>query len=305
MRVFKSGGKKLTSCISCFGRGTVILEDCEDLGICLNCNDVSSAISRILDYYGTTYEEFHNYDKYENLFKDLVDVSKDFLYGKKGQKALAYLKNVRCVDEAYLDFYNVGYFPPYFKYDKYEELVQELKYSTPYGFFFGGQIVFPIRSYHFGNVVGFASRHPEKKVFRHNPTNLLYNKKNVVYGFYDNLETIQKHKQLVIVESILDAISFQQLYKDSLKYRNFVPITTLSCSLPKSGFVEYLHQEISVDQVVLGYDNDEIGKDAQKRMLELLRQHPSIVEITKYRRKYASCKDISEELQKARMEGKK
>ncbi len=131
------------------------------------------------------------------LTKDIID--KFYLgYAKKGNNLIEFLKNKGIEKEIAL------------------KLGLIKKGDNGYYDYFRNRIIFPIKNLN-GEVIGFGGRVIDDKdspKYLNSPDTPVYNKKNVLYGIFENKEDIKNLKEVIFVEGYMDLIS---LYKSGIK----------------------------------------------------------------------------------------
>lgn len=139
---------------------------------------------------------------------------------------------------------------------------------------FSGRIIFPIKDTK-GNVVAFGGRSLEGVYgpkYLNSPESIVYNKSNVLYGLYENVDYIREKEEVVVVEGYMDLLSLWQV-----GLRNVV--ATLGTALTQK------HAKILskyVKTVYLMFDNDEAGRKASIQAAKLLLSQGITVKYVKY-----------------------
>jgi len=192
-----------------------------------------------------------------------------------GKHALEYLRKRGFRDETLRDF-NIG-----FALDGWEGLVhaaskasfgqdallesglalQKTPRDTPYDRF-RNRIIFPIQN-QFGRIVGFGARKfddSEGPKYINSPESPVYHKGRLLYGLFQNKDTVRKHDIVILVEGYTDVMA---LYEYGVK----LGVATLGTSMtPNQAQLINRHTK----NVVLLYDADVPGIKAALRGAEVL-----------------------------------
>ena len=167
-----------------------------------------------------------------------------------------------------------------------------LIYKTSRGLFrdrFEGRIMFPIYN-HVGKVVAFTGRifgaqtSDDVPKYVNSPETPVFNKSRVLYGLHKSKMEIAREKTVVVVEGQMDFLMSWQC-----GVRNVVAVSG-------TGFTaEHLEKLRRIaDTVVASFDNDEAGRKAMERMLDILNRHDFHVKVISF----GESKDPAEALQK-------
>lgn len=189
----------------------------------------------------------------------------------EGNKAAEYLKNRNISQETIKDF-SLGY-----ALDKWDGFLNFMKSRSldldmciELGLLiknskgelydrFRGRIIFPIFS-ESGTVIGFGGRtiSDDKVKYLNSPETPLFNKGKNLYGFNITKQFMREKKASILVEGYFDVIS---LYQHGIK--------NISASLGTALTPGQIHllRRVS-EEIFIGYDSDEAGKDATIRGIE-------------------------------------
>ncbi len=149
---------------------------------------------------------------------------------------------------------------------------------------FRGRIMFPLYN-NFGKVVGFSGRILPQwddgkagKYINTSETNI-FNKSRILYGFHKAKPFIKKENESFLVEGQMD---FLALWQEGIK--NAVAVSGTALTL------EHLKtlKRIS-DKLIIGFDNDEAGKKATERAIDLANSLDFEVKVF-----LVSAKDVAE-----------
>lgn len=194
----------------------------------------------------------------------------------EGSKAMDYLKN-RNISKETIDDFSLGY-----ALDKWDGLLNfmkskslDLDMALELGLLiknskgelydrFRGRIIFPIFS-ESGTVIGFGGRtiSDDKVKYLNSPETPLFSKGKNLYGFNITKQFMREKKFSILVEGYFDVIS---LYQHGIK--------NISASLGTALTPGQIHllRRVS-DEIFIGYDSDDAGKDATIRGIEKMFEH--------------------------------
>ena len=203
-----------------------------------------------------------------------AEIFHNALYSDTGKGALKYLHN-RGISDNIIKEFQLGY-----SYDDEKFLLKKLtknytmseiiksglvvKHRDGYVDRFRGRIIFPIFS-HSGNIVAFGGRtlKDDEAKYINSPETPVYNKRSVLYGFFQSKGEIRKSQEVVLVEGYFDFIS---MYGGGVKNA----AASLGTSLTENQAEILSHY---VKKVYVMYDADEAGKRAASRGASLLFQN--------------------------------
>ena len=137
---------------------------------------------------------------------------------------------------------------------------------------FNGRVIFPITDLN-GNVVAFSGRRindDKTSKYINSNENILFNKSECLYNFYEAKTHILQNKLVYIVEGFMDAIA---LYKSNVK--NVVATMGVNLSRQHIKALERMNSK-----VILSLDSDEAGQSAMFKLVEVLKVANLPVEIT-------------------------
>ncbi|MFH1188496.1 MAG: DNA primase [bacterium] len=151
---------------------------------------------------------------------------------------------------------------------KIEDIVRAgLAFRTEKGKYldrFRGRIMFPIHN-HFGKVVGFSGRilpeldTGEMGKYVNSPETPIFNKSRLLYGFWQSKSFVREKNTVIIVEGQMD---FLMLYRDA--------VTNTIASSGTALTVDHLRTlRRFADTIVLIFDNDDAGRMAAERGIDL------------------------------------
>ncbi|OGE84139.1 MAG: DNA primase [Candidatus Colwellbacteria bacterium RIFCSPLOWO2_01_FULL_48_10] len=210
---------------------------------------------------------------------EINEVTKDFYYKQlvKSQNVKSYLSK-RGLHEATIEDFEIGYAPNDFDATsthllksgyKIDDILRAgIVFKTEqgkYGDRFRGRVMFPIHN-HFGKIVGFTGRvlpeydNPNMGKYINSPETQIFNKSKVMYGYWKTKQNIRENKTAVLVEGQMD---FLMMWQSGIKNAAASSGTALT--------IEHLKVLKPIaETVVIAYDNDEAGKIATERALDLL-----------------------------------
>ncbi len=200
-----------------------------------------------------------------------AEIAHNLLYSDIGKEALKYLMERGIKDDVIKEF-SLGYSPDEEKFllnkvikdFTMSEIIKSglvVKYGTGYRDRFRGRIIFPIFS-HSGNIVGFGGRtlKGDSAKYLNSPETPVYNKRNVLYGFFQAKGEIRKLQEVILVEGYFD---FLTMYSGGFKNS----VASLGTSLTEHQ-AEILSHYVKSAYVM--YDADEAGIKAAMRGATLL-----------------------------------
>lgn len=127
---------------------------------------------------------------------------------------------------------------------------------------FKSRLIFPIRD-HLGKVVGFGGREikGDKNTAKYinSPQTSVYDKSNILYGFFESMDSIRKSEEVIVVEGYMDVISLHQVDINNVVAASGTALTKQQVSKLKR----------YVNTVYLNYDSDRAGTEATKKAIEL------------------------------------
>lgn len=154
---------------------------------------------------------------------------------------------------------------------------------------FEGRIMFPIYN-HVGKPVAFTGRifgaHATEDVpkYVNSPETSVFNKSRVLYGLHKSKLEISRERTVVVVEGQMDFLMAWQC-----GVRNAVAVSG-------TGFTEFHLEKLRriADTVIGSFDNDDAGRKAMERMLDMLNRYDFHVSVISF----GEFKDPAEALQK-------
>ena len=187
------------------------------------------------------------------------------LKSPEARKARDY-NRMRGITYATLEKFQLGYIPPYpdwtYNLLKKQGYPDELIWASGLVYkdrenkgFFRDRIMFPIRTWQ-GNCVAFSGRdisgYSEAPKYKNSSDSVLYSKRNVLFGFYESLKSMQESHKIIICEGNYDVIS---LHQAGLEY---------SCATCGTALSQEHIQLIKryCDSVFLMFDSDSAGQRA-------------------------------------------
>lgn len=216
--------------------------------------------------------------KFSGLLYEINDAAKKFYIGELGKfpEAQGYLRERGLADGTIEEFevgwapngsemlslhlINLGYAP--------EDIVRAgLAFKSERGLQsdrFRGRIMFPIHN-HVGKVVGFTGRIFPKfddgtmGKYINSPETPIFNKSKLLYGFWKSKNVIREENSVFLVEGQMD---FLMSYQAGI--RNAVASSGTALT------ADHLHAlRRLTDMLVLSFDNDEAGRAAGERAIDL------------------------------------
>ncbi len=190
-----------------------------------------------------------------------------------GKEALDYLKKRGLTDQT-IKLWHLGFAPEDFHYlenylsKKYKKqdivaagLIVKKDNDGSYFDRFRGRIMFPIIN-HIGDMVGFTGRILKEQdntgKYVNSPETQVYNKSEVIYGFYQAKQNIRKENRGLLVEGNMDVISCHQA--------GFTQTVASSGTAITSQQLRSLQR--LCENLVFAFDSDAAGSNATRRALE-------------------------------------
>ena len=277
--------KQIYKCFSCGAGGNVFtfVSEYEKVGFLEAVKKVASFVGYDLSSYNVEEEKKEDTTKLKllSLVKEACDFY-NYNLVNTDNKGLEYLKN-RGINDEIIQHFKLGYsnedsskLLKYLNQKNYsvDEIVNAGIGLNNNGFVdrFYGRVIFPITDLN-GNVVAFSGRriNDEKtSKYINSNENVLFNKSECLYNFYEAKPYILQAKKVYIVEGFMDAIA---LYKSNIKN----VVATMGVNLSK------LHiralEKLGCD-IVLSLDSDEAGQSAMFKLVEVLKGSQLKVKVT-------------------------
>ncbi len=257
--------KNIWKCFGCGKSGDSIKFVMEYEGL-----NFADAIIKIANKYGIEVK-YTKSDKDQQKLKGLFETAKKIsqFYKeqlKKSSFAKDYLKK-REILPTVVDIFDIGYSPTEIKYlmnfcEKENISLEDLKKiglitEKENGRItdkFAGRLIFPIKD-HKGRVVAFGGRAIEENrlpKYLNSPETEIYQKRKVLYGFFEAKDYIRELHKVIVVEGYLDLVS---LYQVGIKN----VVATLGTALTKE------HGKLIskfTKEAILMFDSDKAGKKA-------------------------------------------
>lgn len=220
-----------------------------------------------------------------DIHEEAADFYSQKLWSEEGKSALEYLRG-RCLTDETIKQFRLGLAP-----DSYEEthnvllkkgfkpteilqsglaLAKDTSMNRIYDRF-RGRLMFPVQD-SLGRVVGFGGRAlmPEQQPkYLNSPETPIYQKNQLLYGFYQSKAQIKAYKQVIIVEGYMD---FLAAFQDGVK--NVVAVN--GTALTKRHLVQL---KPYIEELVFSFDMDNAGKEAARRSFELTQEFDFLVKI--------------------------
>ena len=223
----------------------------------------------------TTYKKVDPNERYHKLLNDYIEYTNYCLTGTKlGLSAKEYLIN-RGIDEEIIKEFKIGFNPDG---DKVSTVLKAKEYSDEdmikvgvSGFgknglydIFHSRITFPIHDKN-GNPIAFTARDftnfSDSKYINSGGT-ILYNKGNVVFNYHRAITSSKQKGYVIVTEGVMDVIAYKRAGID-----NVVATLGTACTNEQIKLLKELGKII-----VLSYDGDKAGKNANLKLGGLLLQ---------------------------------
>ena len=219
-------------------------------------------------------------EKEMNRLWNVQDLAKDFFYAcltktNYGIEATNYLLR-RGIDRAVIDEFKLGFAPDAWDKltDAFEKrgiseallvkagLAAERKTDGVYDRF-RNRVIFPIFDEK-NHVVGFGGRvlDDSQPKYLNSPETIIFNKRNILFGFHIAREYIKKEKHAIVVEGYMDAVTAH-----SKGIKNVV--ASLGTAFTRQQAKKLLRY---APKIIFAYDSDAAGQNATVRALAIVRQ---------------------------------
>ncbi|MEZ0180106.1 DNA primase ['Camptotheca acuminata' phytoplasma] len=143
--------------------------------------------------------------------------------------------------------------------------------QNPYYDFFKDRIIFPITNLE-GKTVGFCGRtynNKQQAKYLFNIQNKLFQKNNLLYRFHEHQKEIEEKKELFLCEGFFDVIAFYQI-----GMKNTVATLGTNLNQQQAAFLK-----TKVKKIILSFDGDKAGQEANQKAAELLNKNKIITKI--------------------------
>ena len=216
--------------------------------------------------------------------KFVADFFSKFLWQESGKKALDYLKKRSFTEQAIREF-GVGYSPT--GWDSLIKAAIKFGFTTDQlkavgliipnkkgGYYdrFRERIIFPIYNLS-GLIVGFGGRilvdRPDSPKYINSPETSIYQKSNILYGLFQNRESIRKQETSLLVEGYADVIGLAQAGIKNAVASSGTSLTTGQARL----LLRY------APNTVLLFDGDLAGANASLRGVDIMFQEGLHVQV--------------------------
>ncbi len=247
------------------------------------------ALEMLAKRVGITLESYRptSQDAYKKKLLEIMSLTAEYYHflltkHKIGEEARDYLKTRGIGSEA-IALFNLGYAPNQWR-SVSDYLVQKKKYapedieaagliirkqesenrsqSSHFYDRFRGRVMFPLKD-HKGVVVGFSGRTLSKAEteakYINSPETMLYSKSKMLYGLWENRESIRKADGIVLVEGELDVLPSWQA-----GVKNVVAIKGSAFTNEQAQLMSRLTKN-----VVMSMDADMAGQEAIKRAVTI------------------------------------
>ena len=223
----------------------------------------------------TNYKKVNPNERYHKLLNDYIEYTNYCLTGTKlGLSAKEYLLN-RGIDEDIVKEFQIGFNPDG---DKVSTVLKAKEYSDEdmikvgvSGFgknglydVFHSRITFPIHDKN-GNPIAFTARDftnfSDSKYINSGGT-ILYNKGDVVFNYHRAITSSKQKGYVIVTEGVMDVIAYKRAGID-----NVVATLGTACTNEQIKLLKELGKII-----VLSYDGDKAGKNANLKLGSLLLQ---------------------------------
>jgi len=226
-------------------------------------------------------------DRYFNLNELATKFYQKILFSPKGKDALDYLMNKRNLSKETIEEFRLGFAPAdrdlFVRFLKSKN--QILRDAQTVGLIiqgrygpidrFSSRIIFPILNPS-AKIIGFSARlfgeGKEQAKYINSPTSLIYDKSETLYGLNLAKEAIRKSNQVILVEGNLDVISSHQA-----GVKNVVCSSGTALTREQLGILKRF-----AENLVLAFDQDEAGRLATLRVIDLALDDTLFLKIAQY-----------------------
>lgn len=223
----------------------------------------------------STYKKVDPNERYHNLLNDYIEYTNYCLTGTKlGLSAKEYLIN-RGIDEDIIKEFRIGFNPDG---DKVSTVLRAKEYSDEdmikvgvsnfgkNGLYdiFHSRITFPIHDKN-GNPIAFTARdftNFSDSKYINSANTILYNKGDVIFNYHRALTSSKQKGYVIVTEGVMDVIAYKRAGID-----NVVATLGTACTNEQIKLLKELGKII-----VLSYDGDKAGKNANLKLGGLLLQ---------------------------------
>ena len=276
---------------------SLVINDDKNIFKCFTCNTSGDAIKFVSQFNNISYSKAiieiakkfnielddyqinQNEDKYQinyDLNQSYLDLCQVYLQQPKFRIAREYLQS-RNIDENDIKKFKIGFNPSNSESNIYNILTNEkmssisnnkfykretllenglinLTNNGEHIDFFQNRIIFAI-SNQYDQIVGFSGRtiNNDSPKYLNSPQNLIFNKSEILYNFNNFLKSSSQWS-IYIVEGFMDVIALDKSGINNVVATMGVAITDQHIQLLKSNK--------HIESVILGFDNDNAGKDA-------------------------------------------
>ncbi|MCC6643477.1 DNA primase [Candidatus Peregrinibacteria bacterium] len=136
---------------------------------------------------------------------------------------------------------------------------------------FRGRLMFPIWD-GMGRVVGFGGRalsQGQEPKYLNSPETPIYQKNQLLYGFYQSKPAIKSARKAVVVEGYMDYLAAVQDGLENVVACSGTALTKRHLTMLKP----------YIDELILSFDMDNAGKEAAKRSFELTQEFEFVVKL--------------------------
>ena len=198
----------------------------------------------------------------EQLFKEILQISRALLWNKQANNVREYLNN-RGYQDIEIIKMNFGFLPPIEKLRKLfldKHLSPILIDDVLYSFSNNHQLLIPMFN-QYGAISGFASRSIESSI----QPKYLYTKGLERGSYFFNISEAKHTNTLIIVEGIIDALI--------LTNRGINGVVACGGDSPTPKQIEDALKNKKIKNIILNLDSDEAGINGTKRAIEILNNY--------------------------------
>ncbi|MCV2526286.1 MAG: DNA primase [Candidatus Lightella neohaematopini] len=269
--------KQLYYCFGCNARGNVInfLMNYDKLDFVSSIEELSSLCNLKIPYENYNKNKFSRIEKRIKLYEIINKINSYYhkiVSDKISKNAINFLKS-RGLNNYVISYFEIGFSPfnwheinKYFNFNAEDRsiliklgILNINKYGQLYNKFYN-RIIFPIKNIN-GQVIAFGGRVINNNIYPkyiNSNDNIIFHKKDNIYGLYEAKKSIYKLNKLIIVEGFIDVITLRQF-----NIENVVSILGTSIS---NNQIKILYNH--TNHIIYCYDGDKVGYYAMWKSLK-------------------------------------
>ncbi|MCV2525751.1 MAG: DNA primase, partial [Candidatus Lightella neohaematopini] len=269
--------KQFYYCFGCQAKGNVIdfLINYDKLDFISSIEELSNFLNLEIPYKNYDKNELCKIEKRTKLYEIINKVNNYYhkiVLSKVSQNAVNFLKS-RGLSDYIISYFKIGFSPfswyeinKHFNFNAKDRsvliklgILSINKYGQLYNRFYN-RIIFPIKNIN-GQIIAFGGRiinNDTSPKYINSNDNIIFHKKNIIYGLYEAKKSISKLDKLIIVEGFMDVITLRQF-----NIKNVVSVLGTSIS---SNQIKVLYNH--TNHIIYCYDGDKVGYYAMWKALK-------------------------------------